>query len=217
MIQYIDYKELNKIRKNYDYDEKRKELHKIKSRKPTELEKRKIKKHGKFHYYEFKTDNIFNFILLNIMALGTFIGTINLIKSFSQVPKEFTEMIFYLIFIAFMFFLFISSFWMIIYITIGGKSRKLRKALKTENYEVLDIKPIGFYSIRDPNPENVQYTLETAVQINNQKYFGFEIEGYKKIKNGIIESDCEILLKFEVKTFFGLKTEYSYIVFTYKY
>lgn len=192
------------------------DLHMIPGRKPTEEEIINISRCKKFHCLAFHEDRLVNFIILVPSMLAFCAGTWNLMELFVNAVLVRNNVLAYAILTLFVFLLFLGSLSYLIRITIGGKSRKLRKMVKNNGYEVIDIKPIGFWIMYGAMTESGsgQDTVEAVFELN-EKIYSMEVEGCP-VKQEIIPSNHEILLRFKVNTYFGLKTEFTYLVFTYK-
>ena len=85
------------------------------------------------------------------------------------------------------------------------------KALNNNDFDIIDIVPIG-YSNNEIINKNV-----IAFKLNNKDCFWFEIYGQYKIDNsiGYINKKNAKLLRFRVSTYFGRKIKYEYVVLVY--
>lgn len=214
MVRRLSEKEKNQIEKS-SRKSSEKDLRSVLGRKPTATEVTIISKH-KFQCLAFHEDRLVNFIIIVPSMLAFFVGTCSLMKSFVNAILTHNNILGYAAITIFVFFCFLSSVSYLIHITIGGKSRKLRKMAKNNSCDVIDLKPIGFWKMYGAMTESGpgQDKVEVVFELND-KIYSMEAEGCPVIQD-IIPSNHEILLKFKVNTYFGLKTEYAYLVFTYK-
>lgn len=214
MLKQIYEKEKNQILKSTKKSSES-DLHTVSGRNPTKKEIASISKYKKIQCLAFHEVRLANFIIMVPSMFAFFFGTCDLMISLKHAVLTNNNIMGYIAITIFVFFCFLGSFFYLIRITIGGKSRKLRKMIKNNDYEVIDINPFGFWFVNDAMTESGpgHDTIQAVFSLNDN-FYAIEAEGCP-VKHGVIHSNYEILLRFKVNTYFGLKTEYVYLVFAY--
>ncbi len=104
---------------------------------------------------------------------------------------------------------------LLVNVFVGGKGRQLKKALKNNMYEVMDIEPVGYKVLSMQGIETGTIDKDVMTfRINGRDAFWFNMCGRYTKDNltGCINNVNAKLLKFEVKTYHGKKNEYEFVV-----